>query len=99
MAFQQSNLFLFVSGGIDGGGNIWRYASADPIATVVGAGYISSGGKVGMKVNDLVFVIDTNLGRMYPCFVTAVAAAQNNNALLPGFNSPGAATIVPGQFS
>lgn len=99
MAYAQTNLFLLTSGGIDGGGNIWRYASADPIATVEGAGYIANGGTLGMKVNDIVFVVDTNLGRMYPCFVSAVVAASNNNSLLPGFNPPGAATIAPGQFS
>ena len=91
--------FLLTSGGIDGGGSIWRYASTDPIATVEGAGYFSDGGQRGMKLDDIVFVFDTNLGRMYPCFVSAVTAPQNNNSLLSGFNPPGAATISPGQFS
>jgi len=42
-----------------GAGNIWRYTSADPTATVDGSGYISDGGKYGMKVGDLVIVNDT----------------------------------------
>lgn len=37
----------------------WVYVSADPIATVNTAGYISNGDALGMKVGDLVEVIDT----------------------------------------
>ena len=51
---------------------IWVYSSADPIATVQGAGYFSNGLTLGMRVSDIVFVIDNNLARMYPSFVTAV---------------------------
>lgn len=87
---------LLVSAGIDGAANIWQYSSADPIATVEGAAYISNGGSLNMRVGDIVFVRDTNLGHVYFCWVTAVAAAQNNNALLPGFNAPGAATVSGG---
>lgn len=59
---------------------LWTYASADPIATVQGAGYFSNGIQLGMQVNDLVFVTDTNLQRVYMCFVaslTPAAAATN----------------------
>lgn len=59
---------------------MWTYASADPIATVQGAAYFANGIQLGMQVNDLVFVIDTNLQRLYMCFVAAltpIAAATN----------------------
>jgi hypothetical protein len=66
------------------GGNttpsVWLYASADPIATVQGAGYISDGIQRGLQVGDIVFVIDTNLIRAYLCIVvstTPVASATN----------------------
>lgn len=48
-----------------GGHNDWVYASADPIATVQGANYFSDGIQRGMQVNDLVYVIDTNLNHAY----------------------------------
>lgn len=54
------------------GGDIWVYKSADAIATVQAAGYFSNGLQLGMAVDDIVFVFDTNLGRMYPSFITAV---------------------------
>lgn len=41
------------------GVRIWHYVSADAAATVDGSGYITNGGNLGMKVNDLVFVFDT----------------------------------------
>jgi hypothetical protein len=59
---------------------MWAYASADPIATVQGAAYFSNGIQLGMQVNDIVHVIDTNLQRVYMAFVialTPVAAATN----------------------
>lgn len=51
---------------------LWVYSSADPIATVQAAGYFSNGLALGMRVNDIVHVIDNNLARMYPSFVTVV---------------------------
>lgn len=59
---------------------LWAYASADPIATVQGAAYFSNGIQLGMQVNDIVHVIDTNLQRLYLTFVlalTPIAAATN----------------------
>ena len=58
----------------------WTYASADPIATVQGAAYFSNGIQLGMQVNDIVHVVDTNLQRLYMTFVaslTPIAAATN----------------------
>jgi hypothetical protein len=41
------------------GTNVWTYSSADAAATVAGASYFSNGVALGMKLNDLVIVIDT----------------------------------------
>jgi hypothetical protein len=60
--------------------SVWTYASADPIATVQAAAYFSNGIQLGMKVNDLVFVIDTNLQRLYMCFVLALTPIAATNA-------------------
>ena len=76
----------------------WIYGPGDAHATVEGADF-TDGGIKGMKVGDLVFVIEAAAGGTTAHSVTAVAAANNNNALLPGFNPPGAATISAGQFA
>jgi hypothetical protein len=68
---------------------IWVYSSADPIATVQGAGYFSNGLTLGMKVSDIVFVIDNNLLRFYPSFVTATTATAG----APTVAGTGSATI------
>ena len=45
----------------DQAGSIWAYASADPLATVLGADYFTNGGDIGMAFGDVVHVYDTNL--------------------------------------
>lgn len=39
---------------------LWGYSSADAAATVAGSNYISNGQDLGMALNDLVVVVDTN---------------------------------------
>lgn len=50
-----------VLGTVGGTGvQLWSYRSEDDAATVNSAGYITDGGKRGMRVGDLVQVVDTN---------------------------------------
>jgi hypothetical protein len=42
------------------GPQIWSYASTDTASTVDDANYITNGGSLGMKVGDVVFVVDTD---------------------------------------
>ena len=60
------------SGGFNAAMHIYR--SADPVATVIGAGYIDDGNEKGIQVNDFVIVIDDNVPTIDLCLVTAVAA-------------------------
>lgn len=60
--------------------NLWSYKSADAIATVRGAGYFTNAGDLGMAVNDIVLVADSNLETSTVEYVSAITA--------------GAATIV-----
>lgn len=68
---------------------LWVYSSADPIATVQGAAYFSNGLTLGMRLGDIVFVIDNNLSKMYPSFVTAVTPTAG----APAVAGTGSATI------
>ena len=68
-------------GSAEGGGGtagfnsaIHIYRSADPILTVIGAGYISDGNDKGIQVNDIVLVVDDNVPTIDVCLVTVVAA-------------------------
>lgn len=53
----------------DQAGAIWAYASADALATVVGADYFTNGGDIGMAFGDVVHVYDSNLVITSICFV------------------------------
>lgn len=68
---------------------LWVYSSPDPIATVQGAAYFSNGLTLGMRANDIVFVIDNTLARMYPSFVTVVTPTAG----APAVAGTGSATI------
>jgi len=52
----------------------WAYRSADLIATVIAAGYIDDGNDKGLRVNDVVCVVDDNVPSIDLCLVTVVAA-------------------------
>lgn len=54
--------------------NIWSYVSADAAATVNGAGYITNGDALGMKVGDIVNGRDTATPKTYISYVSAVTA-------------------------
>lgn len=56
------------------GGAVWSYASADPLATVIAAGYITNADDLGMQVGDEVAIFDTNLVITSHTFVKAIAA-------------------------
>lgn len=62
-------------GASNGGFQIWGYKSADAIATVKAAGYITNAAALGMQVGDPVLVIDTATPALSVAFVTAVSAA------------------------
>lgn len=53
----------------------WVYRSADPVATVIAAGYVSDGDDKGVKVYDRVEIIDDNLNLIDLALVTVVDAA------------------------
>ena len=50
-----------IASGIDNSqaGNVWMYTSTDAAATVAGSQYFTNAYDLGMKVNDLVIVVDT----------------------------------------
>lgn len=76
MAYNGSNLSVFVSDVGDNALQIFTYTSADAAATVAAAGYITDATLRGMKVNDLVFVVDTATPLITSHRVTAASATS-----------------------
>lgn len=59
MAYDQNNLSKIGTTPFSGAWNLWLYRSADTFATVKASGYISNAFAMGMKVRDLVVIVDT----------------------------------------
>jgi len=53
---------------------LFSYRSPDAIATVIAAGYITNGPDYGLAVNDVILVVDDNLGTVDMTRVSAIAA-------------------------
>lgn len=73
MAYNQQNLSLLV-GLRDNSRNLWVYNSTDAIATVRAANYITNAQAMGMKAQDVVWVIDTATPTNQFCVVVTVAS-------------------------
>lgn len=74
MAYATSNPPRLLVPGFTGTGNLWLYTSADAIATVNSASYITNGDALGMKVGDTVIVRDTATPTSSLCTVIDVTA-------------------------
>ena len=75
MAYATSNpprLLVPSLGGI--AGRIWQYRSTDAAAVVDTTGYITNGGDLGMKVNDVVFAQHSTTGLMTSHIVVTVSS-------------------------
>jgi hypothetical protein len=59
MAYSTSAPPRLIAAGIGASPRLWVYTSADAIATVNTSGYFSNGAALGLKVNDVVIVVDT----------------------------------------
>lgn len=59
MAYDKNNLSKLDGAPFSGVWNMWVYRSADTFATVKAANFISNAFEMGMKVRDLVVIIDT----------------------------------------
>ncbi len=75
MAYVTTNPPRLISQSVgENGGALWMYVSADAAVTVLGAGYITNGDDLGMKVNDVVIIADSATPLSSTAIVDAVAA-------------------------
>lgn len=87
MAYETSNPPRLVSQPI-AGQRVWQYVDGDASATVRVTGYITNGGRLGMKVNDLVMHFDTANGIVSTLKVVTVSSTA------PGAVDLADATVV-----
>ena len=58
------------------GGNVWRYHSADPLATVAASSYFSNGYTRGVRKYDHILVVDTGTTAFHTLMVSSVTTAS-----------------------
>lgn len=77
MAYATTNPPAQVTQGIGSAPSLWIYKSIDAHAAVAGAGYFTNGADLGLKVNDVMIVVDTDSAT---CTMHSVASATTINA-------------------
>jgi anaerobic selenocysteine-containing dehydrogenase len=75
MAYNGNNLSALYTFTTTGSWQQWVYRSADAIATVTAAGYITDAADRGLALGDIVWVTETVGNATSICRVTAVSAA------------------------
>jgi hypothetical protein len=75
LAYSKDNLFMLGTG-VGNGPRIWIYSEASlPASSLDASGYISDGGKLGMKAKDLVLGLNTSTGIWSGHSVVSVTAS------------------------
>lgn len=74
MAYSVTNPPMLYIPAIGNKPNFWVYSSTDDDGTVNGAGYFTDGASLGMKLNDIVIVVDTTTPLVSLCSVSSVNA-------------------------
>ncbi len=75
MTYATSNSPRLIADSIGGNGSVWLYTSTDDDATTNGSGYYTNGVALGMKVGDIVLVIDTTTPKGSFHYVASVNTA------------------------
>ncbi|OWK18314.1 hypothetical protein AJ88_03805 [Mesorhizobium amorphae CCBAU 01583] len=86
MAYSTSNPPVLITQGI-AGFRIWKYESVDAATLVRVSGYFTNGWQLGMRVNDIVFVTDTdssNATTIHTVNLASAAAVDLTDGLAVG---------------
>lgn len=84
MAYSTSNPPKLLMPSFDNGTNqcaFWSYTSTDAAAVVDGDGYISNGQDLGMKVGDLVYVVDSDASPVIVTLHRVVSLSTSNRSV------------------
>ena len=78
--------------GASGGGAGWIYVSSDPVATVVGSSYFTDGMQRGMRLHDIVGIVDIGQGS------SAFLTFSTVKVVTTGTTGPGGVTLTTGNL-
>lgn len=67
-----------------GGGNQWYYRSSDPVATVVASSYFTNGMQLGMRLGDVVTIVDMGQGSSMFLSLSVVSAVTTGTTTVGG---------------
>lgn len=92
MAYASNELRLIVGGAMSNlsGPNLWSLDSADALATIDTAGYISDASKRGMRVGDIV------LARVWADITTKASLSAASFMAVASISAAGAANLTDG---
>ena len=81
MAYSTANPPALVAQMIGGTQRIWMYKSTDAAAVVDGTGYFTNGQKLGLKVGDIIWVINTtgNITTLHQVSAVSLAGTDIND--------------------
>ena len=71
MAYTPNTLVRREGGSIEGIFNVWEYTTVDSLATVLGAGYFATGSSFGMRIGDIVWVVNQTTPLVVKCQCSA----------------------------
>lgn len=80
MTYATTNPPVCLTRNMGSSNNMWIYRSTDDAATVNSAGYITNATELGMKVGDLVHIVDTDASPV----VGILAVVNSISATYPG---------------
>ena len=83
---------VLIAGGVGSGPRLWTYSSVDAVTLVRVAGYFTDGWTLGMRKNDLVFVLDNDASPITGslCWVSAASSTSvdlSDGVTITGTNS------------
>ncbi len=81
MTYSVANPPALIASAVGGLARLWYYKSTDAIATVNTANYFTNGGSLGLKVGDIIFVIDTTNTLVHIVFVNATGNGLANTLI------------------
>lgn len=84
MAYATSNPPVPYVVGIGNFPTIWVYKHTDTDDTVIAAGYVTDAASLGMKLNDIVFIVDTSTPKVSLASVSAINATTGASTMVFG---------------
>lgn len=84
MAYSTSNPPMVYVPGIGNLPTLWVYKHTDTDDTVIAAGYVTDAASLGMKLNDIVLIVDSTTPKVSLASVSAINATTGASTMVFG---------------